>query len=192
MTTDADGGSTASQGQGPDVEQEHLSAWLEGLDVLTYYELFGIAPGASAEEVGDAFHAFCDVFHPDRHRDSPPDRLAAVGTIFRRGTEAYGVLADPVLREHYDAELSVAREVYRSPPRPSQSPHSRPSPAASLGDRVRVPSARPFAQRAEQLMREGDHRQAKLQLVLARHIDPENPALEEALRELEEYLAKRR
>jgi curved DNA-binding protein CbpA len=178
VTTDADG----------DPEQEHLAAWLEQLDGLTYYELFGIPQDASEEVVRDAFHAFCDVFHPDRHRDSP-DRLAAVGTIFRRGTEAYGVLTDPVLRDHYDAELTVVREVYRSPPRPSQSPHSRPPPSASLEDRVRVPSARPFAQRAEQLMRDGDYRHAKLQLVLAKHIDPENPALEQALRQLEEYLA---
>jgi hypothetical protein len=55
-----------------------------------------------------------------------------------------------------------------------------------------VPSARPFAQRAEELVREGDYRQAKLHLVLANHRDPENPALEEALRELEEYLASQR
>jgi curved DNA-binding protein CbpA len=182
---------TTDGGDG-DLEREHLAAWLERLDVLTYYELFGIAEDASDEEVRDAFHAFCDVFHPDRHRDSPPDRVAAVGTIFRRGTEAYGVLTDPALRGHYDAELAVVREVYRPPPRPSQSPHSRPPPAPSLEDRVRVPSARPFAQRAEQLMRDGDYRQAKLQLVLAKHIDPENPDLEQALRDLEEYLARRR
>ena len=50
---------------------------------------------------------------------------------------------------------------------------------------MRSASARPFARRAEELLQKGDLRQAKLQLVMANHMDPDNEALETALRDLE-------
>jgi curved DNA-binding protein CbpA len=173
-------------------EREHLQEWLERLDSLTYYQLFAIDVRASEAQVRDAFHAFCDAFHPDRHRGLEPSLYDAIQTIFRRGAEAYGVLTDPALRARYDAELSQVREAHAPAPRITVSPSSRLPPSPSLEAAVRVPSARPFAQRAEELVREGDYRQAKLHLVLANHRDPENPALEEALRQLEEYLASQR
>ncbi len=46
---------------------EQILAWLDALDELTYYDLFGIAPEATADEIRAAFHVFCDTFHPDRH-----------------------------------------------------------------------------------------------------------------------------
>jgi hypothetical protein len=60
---------------------------------------------------------------------------------------------------------------------------------APLEDSVRSPSARPFARRAEELIGKGDLRQAKLQLVMANHMDPDNEALETALRDLDLRLA---
>jgi hypothetical protein len=53
---------------------------------------------------------------------------------------------------------------------------------------VRSPSARPFARRAEELLAKGDLRQAKLQLVMANHMDPGNATLEGAMRDLETKL----
>ena len=53
---------------------------------------------------------------------------------------------------------------------------------------MRSPSARPFARRAEELVLKGDFRQAKLQLVLANHMDPGNDALEGALKDVEDKL----
>jgi DnaJ-class molecular chaperone len=172
-------------------ESEYVFAWLEVLDELTYYELFGVAPGASADDVHGAFHAFCDTFHPDRHIDRPTEERAALSTIFKRGTEAYDVLSDPGLRSQYDAQLAVGPT-----PRPpritfsarSRSPTSGPASGAPLEDSVRSPSARPFARRAEELLRKGDIRQAKLQLVMAAHMDPDNVALEAALRDVDEKL----
>lgn len=163
-------------------------AWLEVLDELTYYELFGVRADASADDVHAAFHVFCDTFHPDRHVTRDSDERAAVATIFKRGTEAFHVLSDPALRAQYDEQL-VARSSVRSV-RISFSPASRPASTRSgaprsLEDAVRSPSARPFARRAEELVRAGDLRQAKLQLVLANHMDPENEALEAALKDVE-------
>jgi curved DNA-binding protein CbpA len=169
-------------------ESENVFAWIEVLDELTYYELFGVPPNATIDDVHAAFHVFCDTFHPDRHVGRLPEERAAVATIFKRGTEAYDVLSDPALRSQYDAQLAV-----RPSPRPprmtfsplSRPPSSRAASGVSLEDRVRSPSARPFARRAEELVRKGDLRQAKLQLVMATHMDPGNEALEAALREIE-------
>jgi curved DNA-binding protein CbpA len=175
-----------------DSSTAYLFAWLEVLDELTYYELFGLPADADADTVRAAFHLFCDIFHPDRHVGLEPREHEAATSIFKRGTEAYDVLSDPGLRHRYDEQLSVHPSP--RPPRVSFSPLSRPpsmrAPAAraSLEDSVRSPSARPFARRAEELVQKGDFRQAKLQLVLANHMDPGNEALEGALKDVEDKL----
>lgn len=170
-------------------QRARLFAWLEALDELSYYELFGLARDASPDDVRVAFHAFCDTFHPDRHIAREPDERSALGTVFRRGTEAYAVLGDDGLRAQYDGQL--ARKTSSRPPRLSLSPLSRPPPGRATGapppleERVRTPSARPFARRAEELVGKGDLRQAKLQLVMANHMDPGNEALEAMLHDVE-------
>jgi curved DNA-binding protein CbpA len=174
------------------MSEDYLFAWLSVLDELTYYELFGVVDHASPDDVRAAFHVFCDTFHPDRHVALTGREREAVSTIFKRGTEAYVVLSDGALRAHYDAQLA-ARPSQR-PIRLSLSPLSRPPPSRasgppSLEESVRSPSARPFARRAEELLNKGDLRQAKLQLVMANHMDPGNTALEGALRDLEAKLA---
>jgi len=173
---------------------EFIFAWLKVLDELTYYELFGIPRDAGADDVRVAFHVFCDTFHPDRHFARSYDERQALSTIFKRGTEAYLVLCDEALRGHYDAQLAARPNL--APPRISFAPMSRPPPSsrmpgapAPLDEVVRSPSARPFARRADELLRKGDLRQAKLQLVMANHMDPGNEDLEEALRKIEEQLA---
>jgi DnaJ-class molecular chaperone len=169
-----------------------IFAWLQVLDELTYYELFGIASEANTDEVREAFHEFCDTFHPDRHITRASDERHALSTIFKRGTEAYLVLTDGALRSHYDTQLSV-----RPSGRPqrmgfsplSRPPLNRPADATSLDEAARTSAARPFARRAEELIRQGDLRQAKLQLVMANHRDPGNAVLEAALRDVEAKLA---
>jgi hypothetical protein len=99
------------------------------------------------------------------------------------------------MRGHYDAQLATrpdGRPQRMSTRRMSQPP---PSPRAGAGPRalpldeaVRSSAARPFARRAEELIRKGDLRQAKLQLVMANHRDPGNAILEAALRDIESRL----
>jgi DnaJ-class molecular chaperone len=173
---------------------ETIFAWLRVLEDLTYYELFGIASEAAVDEVRKAFHEFCDTFHPDRHVARSADERLALSAIFKRGTEAYLVLTDGALRSQYDALLAVRPG--GQPQRMSFSPLSRPPPRSSrspsaspLDDAVRSSAARPFARRAEELIRKGDLRQAKLQLVMANHRDPGNEVLQAALEDVEAKLA---
>lgn len=189
MTDEANDGAGDEDGR----SAEYVFAWLAVLDDLTYYDLFGVNRDATPDDIQAAFHVFCDTFHPDRHVGRDADQRDAVGTIFKRGAEAYAALCDDRLRGQYDEQLDL-RPRPRSPPRISFSPLSRPpslrAPAnAALEDSVRSPSARPFARRAEELIGKGDLRQAKLQLVMANHMDPDNEALETALRDLDMKLA---
>jgi curved DNA-binding protein CbpA len=176
-------------------ESDSVRAWLEVLEELTYYELFGIPASANADDIQAAFHVFCDTFHPDRHLDRPREEREAVSFIFKRGTEAYLVLCDVGFRERYDAQISAARP---NAQRLTFSPHSRPPPGPSrqtdgpprLEDAARSPSARPFARRADELIKTGDLRQARIQLVMATYKDPSNDDLEAALKGLDAKLAQ--
>jgi DnaJ-class molecular chaperone len=174
----------------PPAPPDPFSAWLAVLDDLTYYELFGLDPRADADDVRAAFHVFCDTFHPDRHFGRDDSEREAVSTIFKRGTEAYLVLGDAGLRDHYDAELTA--QPRSAPPRIRFSSHARParsqSPEAVKLEDVASAMARPYARRAEELIRAGDLRQAKLQLVMATHFDPDNEILASALKEVESRL----
>jgi curved DNA-binding protein CbpA len=172
---------------------EYIFSWLSVLDELTYYELFGVESDASPDDVRAAFHSFCDVFHPDRHLTRPKAEREALSAIFKRSTEAYLVLSDESLRSQYDRNL--ATRMTDRPPRISHSarpaPRKTPGAPAKLEEAVRSPSSRPFARRADELLRAGDFRQAKLQLVMANHLDPQNEVLEAALKELEARLGPR-
>lgn len=163
--------------------------WLAALEHLSYYDIFRIAPQASHDELRLAFHAFADTFHPDGHQWRHPNEVVAISYIFKRGTEAYRVLSDPSLRARYDEALAngilrpeslvvAANGGSLSPPSANQ----------RLVDKVRSPGARPFVLRAEELVKKGDPKQAKIQLVMAMHMDPKNAALEAFAKELDESI----
>jgi curved DNA-binding protein CbpA len=172
------------------MDRQAIGAWLRALDDITYYVLLGVANDASPDALKEAFHAFAETFHPDGHTGRPDDEREGIARIFRRGTEAYRVLSDPPLRASYDASLAegVAPSVasHRSSLPPSRERIQRGP--KRLEDTIRSPNARPFARSAEELAKKGDFKQAKIQLTMARHYEPNNPVLEEFLKELEARL----
>jgi curved DNA-binding protein CbpA len=172
-----------------------LMQWIDVLDLLTYYELFCVPATSTYDDLRSAFHLFADTFHPDGHRWRAHDEQDAIGRIYRRGTEAWRILSDPTLRARYDD--AVAHGVVRpeellveiAAPRASLAPP--PPGGGRLIDKVRAPGARPFVLRAEELMKKGDPKQAKIQLVMALHMDKGNPALEAFAKELDAAIAAR-
>ncbi|XP_051001974.1 dnaJ homolog subfamily C member 4 isoform X2 [Acomys russatus] len=74
-----------------------------------YYELLGVHPGASAEEVKRAFFTKSKELHPDRDPGNP-----ALHSRFVELSEAYRVLSREDSRRNYDHQLHSA-----SPPRSS-------------------------------------------------------------------------
>jgi molecular chaperone DnaJ len=62
-----------------------------------YYEVLGVAKGASKDEIKKAYRRLAVQFHPDRN---PGDKRAE--EKFKEATEAYEVLADERKRQAYD------------------------------------------------------------------------------------------
>lgn len=176
------------------MDAQAIHQWLVVLDSISYYDVFRLPSRATHDELRVAFHDFAETFHPDVHAWRHPHEQAAIGHIFRRGTEAYRVLSDPHLRARYDEALAAAivrpedliveADAVRSPTGPK-------SASPRLSDRVRTPGARTFALRVEELAKKGDPKQAKIQLVMAMHLDQNNPALEAYAKELDDQLQKR-
>jgi curved DNA-binding protein CbpA len=76
------------------------------------------------------------------------------------------------------------------PPEVDEGAASRAAPRSQrVEDQVRVSGARPFVLRASQLLKNGDPKQARIQLVMAVHMDPNNPALEALMLEIEAKIA---
>ena len=62
------------------------------------YEVLGIEPGATLDEVKRAYRGLAKALHPDAH---PGDEAAA--NRFREVTEAYDLLSDPERRADFDS-----------------------------------------------------------------------------------------
>ena len=62
-----------------------------------YYEVLGIAPIASAEEIRGAYHKLAFKYHPDRNHKGEK-----VLKKMQEINEAYAILSDPIKRREYD------------------------------------------------------------------------------------------
>ncbi len=69
-----------------------------------YYQVLGISPGASAEEIKRAYHRSAFQCHPDRNWESED-----ANEEMERINHAYSVLSDPVRRREYDLPRGYGR-----------------------------------------------------------------------------------
>jgi DnaJ-class molecular chaperone len=67
---------------------------IQGLDL---YQLLGVAPSCSPEELTKGYRQMCLKWHPDKNVDK-----VAAKEHFQKICEAYAVLSDPVRRKRYD------------------------------------------------------------------------------------------
>lgn len=133
------------------------------LDDLDYYGLLGVAKSASVEQIRDAFHQFALLFHPDRYVDDEPRQRQALH-VFKRGSEAYRVLTNAVLRARFDQARArgalrlSADEMFAGADATSGAVAELPLPAA----------AQALFDKATQALERGDLSTAKMHLMLAR------------------------
>ncbi|HJL16237.1 MAG TPA: DnaJ domain-containing protein [Sandaracinaceae bacterium LLY-WYZ-13_1] len=163
------------------------------LELLDYYTLLGVDPDASGAEVKRAFRRFARRYHPDRFAGGDEEKRARATQIYRRGSEAYQVLTDPVSRRAYDRVLRAGkvrldsdeqerehiRERAAAAPRKPQAP-------------IRSPQAHAFYQRAAEAARGGRWRDAWRAMKTALELEPDNRLLRTRLSQIEARIRTRR
>lgn len=58
---------------------------------MTPYEVLGVSPKASPKEITDAYRTLAQLFHPDKHIESPENVRAEAERQMKRVTEAYAL-----------------------------------------------------------------------------------------------------
>ena len=109
----------------------------------THYQLIGVEPSATPDEIKRAFRKEIARYHPDKvqHLGSEFQEIAAVRAA--ELTEAYRVLMDPALREKYDGDLGHGRAAAAAAPspRPVTPDPAAPPPAGTYPAETPIPEA---------------------------------------------------
>ena len=87
-----------------------------------YYEVLGIPPGATTDQIKKKYRELARKFHPDVVQDKVLGQR-----VFSQINQAYRILADPERREQYNSQLAAASA---PPPRVAQPAPSQARPAA--------------------------------------------------------------
>lgn len=81
--------------------------------MATLYDVLGVSPRASQDEVRRAYHDLVRSLHPDHHQGRSPD-----ATRLHEVNEAWRVLRDPATRSSYDRSIAGKRTARQAPYRP--------------------------------------------------------------------------
>jgi len=158
------------------------------LDQLDYYTLLRVESNATADVIRDAFHVFALKFHPDRFSGAPEEKAQRAAQIFRRGAEGYRILLNPATRNKYDKGMREGRLRLTAEDERREELKKR---SISGGVSVRSHKARPFVTKAQQAVKKGDLKGARLNLKLALMHEPGNALLEARLADVEKKLQKK-
>ncbi len=81
----------------------------EELNTLDYYQLLGVSDDAPGSEIKDAYFESAMQYHPDRFMQLRNKQLKGqVYEVYKRLSEAFKVLINPVTRKYYDKQLETA------------------------------------------------------------------------------------
>ena len=100
--------------------------------MATYYDILGVAPTASADEIKSAFRREIARYHPDKVQHLGQEFQEIAADKAAGLTQAYKTLSDESARVDYDAQLETG-VVPPSPERPepasqTEEPPARPEP----------------------------------------------------------------
>lgn len=83
--------------------------------MVDHYQVLGISPSASQDDIKSAFKKLAVKYHPDKNPGNP-----IAEELFKETNRAYQILSDPYKRHQYDIALKYGR---RPPPPPTRSAH---------------------------------------------------------------------
>ncbi|HUQ63506.1 MAG TPA: J domain-containing protein [Acidimicrobiales bacterium] len=86
--------------------------------VATHYEMLGVAPGATHDEIQRAYRQLARDNHPDTKAGAPSAAAEHAREIMATVNAAWTVLGDPARRRAYDAELQRRSSLRESPGAP--------------------------------------------------------------------------
>ena len=149
----------------------------------THYDVLGVAPDSSADDVRQAFHRFAREHHPDNFSFGSAEEQENIAELYRQGTEAYRVLRNPQSRKEYDLSLSersgktVARTNLQT---------------MKLGAAFKVSNqARPYYASARRAIQAEKWKEALMQIQIALRYDKQNEALFVQLKMLEAKIKRK-
>ncbi|HXI23460.1 MAG TPA: DnaJ domain-containing protein [Pyrinomonadaceae bacterium] len=67
-----------------------------------FYEVLGVAPDATDDEIKQEYRSLALRFHPDRFHQSAPELRTKIESAFANILQAYETLSDAKQRDHYD------------------------------------------------------------------------------------------
>ena len=158
----------------------------DAADQYDYYQLLGVTPVATADQIRNAFHRFAREHHPDNFMGSP-EESARHTSFYRLGSEAYRVLLDPMKRKLYNEGLEKGELRYSEDRTEEKRRTVRPPGGVTL----RSGKARAFFSRAHRAIKSEDWPQAKLNLQMAIQNEPDNADLKAKLEEVLERMKSR-
>lgn len=94
---------------GTQAHRSRLADLLGRLGEMSHYQLLGVEPDASSEEIHVAYSELARLVHPlHAARLGLKGREEAIRLLFERATEAYLTLSDPQRRMRYDRETGAS------------------------------------------------------------------------------------
>lgn len=85
----------------PEVRRAEINMRAQGVDKQNYFEMLGISPEATTEDVKNAYIALAKTWHPDRLPSALADVKDACARVFARMSEAHQTLTDDEKRRRY-------------------------------------------------------------------------------------------
>lgn len=89
-----------------EAQRKKIMETVEALPDQNLFQVLGLEPSASTEEIQKAYVALAKIWHPDRLPAALTDVKAACATVFARLSEAHHTLTDRMRRAEYEKRMA--------------------------------------------------------------------------------------